>query len=273
VIPAQLDYMRASSLEDALSALAEPDAKAIAGGQSLVSVLKLRLARPALLVDIGELPLRGLESSGGELRLGALATWNELARMPELARPALGGLRECASAIGDLQVRNRGTIGGSLAHADPASDFPAVALALGATFRLRSADGDRNVSAVDFFVGPFLTVLEPQELLTDIAMPVPEPGSGSAYESVEHPASGFALAGAAVLVRPDGTRSVGVTGVAGRPFLLGSPDDPASSLAEADVFGDDFASAVYRRHLAEVVVRRAVERAQRRAEEDGRWQA
>jgi carbon-monoxide dehydrogenase medium subunit len=129
------------------------------------------------------------------------------------------------------------------------------------------------VSAVDFFVGPFLTVLEPQELLTDIAMPVPEPGSGSAYESVEHPASGFALAGAAVLVRPDGTRSVGVTGVAGRPFLLGSPDDPASSLAEADVFGDDFASAVYRRHLAEVVVRRAVERAQRRAEEDGRWQA
>lgn len=273
MIPAQLEYVRASSLDEALEALAEPDAKAIAGGQSLVSVLKLRLARPSLLVDIGDLPLRGVESSGGELRLGTLTTWDELARMPELDRPALGVLRECASAIGDLQVRNRGTIGGSLAHADPASDFPAVALALGATFRLRSAGGERNVSASDFFVGPFLTVLEPQELLTDIVVPVPEPGSGSAYESVEHPASGFALAGAAALVRPDRTRSVGVTGVAARPFLLESPDDPGSSLAGADIFGDDFASAEYRRHLAHVVVRRAVERAERRAQEDRRWQA
>jgi carbon-monoxide dehydrogenase medium subunit len=273
VIPAQLQYVRAGSLEEALRLLAEPDAKAIAGGQSLVSVLKLRLARPSLVVDIGDLPLRGLESGDDGLRLGALTTWNEVAGFPELARPALEAVRECACAIGDLQVRNRGTVGGSLAHADPASDFPAVSLALGATFRLRSADGERDVPADEFFVGPFLTALEPQELLTEIVLPVPAHGSGSAYESVEHPASGFALAGAAALVRPDGTRSVAITGIAAQPFQLAMADDPSASLAQADVFGDDFASPEYRRHLAEVVVHRALERAERRAEEDRRWQA
>lgn len=272
MIPAQLDYVRPRSLDEALAALAEPDAKAIAGGQSLVSVLKLRLVRPSLVVDIGGLDLRGVSSVGDALRIGALATWDDLVHTPEVARPALRGLAECAAGIGDLQVRNRGTIGGSLAHADPASDVPAVLIALGASFVLRSARGERSVAAGEFFVGPFLTALEPEELLTEIVVPGPPAGSGSAYESVEHPASGFALAGAAALVRADGARSVGVTGVAAQPFLL-EPDDPAAALAAAQLFGDDFASAEYKQHLAEVVVRRALARAGAHAEEDQAWRA
>jgi carbon-monoxide dehydrogenase medium subunit len=271
MIPAQLDYVRASSLEDALQALADPDAKALAGGQSLVSVLKLRLVRPTLLVDISGLDLRGIELLDGELRLGALSVWEEVARAAALRRPALTALAECAGGIGDLQVRNRGTVGGSVAHADPASDLPAVLLALGARVQVRSPSGERLVEASDFFLGPFSTALEPGELVTTIVVPVPSSGSGSAYVAVEHPASGFAVAGAAALVRSDGTRSVGVTGIAGRPFTLDANDDPKASLAEADVFGDHFAAAEYRRHVAGVVARRALELAHARAEEDLRW--
>jgi carbon-monoxide dehydrogenase medium subunit len=271
MIPAEVEYLRAGSLEEALTALGDPDAKVLAGGQSLVSVLKLRLARPSLLVDIGGLELRGVEVRDGHVRLGALSIWDDVARAAPLQRPALMAIAECAADIGDLQVRNRGTIGGSLAHADPASDLPAVMLALGATFRLRSAAGERAVQASDFFVGPFLTTLEPQELLTHVVVALPPTGSGSAYVSIEHPASGFALAGAAALVLRDGSRSVGITGVSGRPSLLESPDDPSASLAEAGIFGDHFASAEYRKHVAGVVVRRALERAQARAKEDLQW--
>jgi aerobic carbon-monoxide dehydrogenase medium subunit len=273
MIPAEVDYVRPQTLDDALAALAGPEAKALAGGQSLVSALKLRLARPRLLVDIAGIGLRGLELAGGELRIGALIVWNELVDAPELTRPALAGIAECAAGIGDLQVRNRGTVGGSLAHADPASDLPALLLALDATLTLRSSGGTRTVAASDFFLGPFLTALEPHELLTEIVLPEPPVGSGSAYESIEHPASGFALAGAAALVLPDDTRSLAVTGVGGRPFLIGSPDDPEASLAEAEIFGDHFASADYRRHLAAVAARRALARAERRAEEDRTWTA
>jgi carbon-monoxide dehydrogenase medium subunit len=273
MIPAEVDYLRAGSVEEALAALGDAEAKALAGGQSLVSVLKLRLARPSLLVDIGGLDLRGVEASDAELRLGALSTWDEIARAVALRRPALEGIAECAAGIGDLQVRNRGTVGGGLAHADPASDLPAVMVALRATFRIRSPSGERAVAASDFFVGPFLTALEPQELLIEIGVPLPPPGSGSAYASIEHPASGFALAGAAALVLPDGSRSVAVTGVSGRPFRLESPDDPAASLSREEIFGDEFASAEYRRHVAGVVIRRALEIATARAEEDLQWEA
>jgi carbon-monoxide dehydrogenase medium subunit len=179
-------------------------------------------------------------------------------------------LAECAAGIGDLQVRNRGTIGGSLAHADPASDLPAVLIAFGATLRLRSTEGERRVGAADFFLGPFTTTLSAGELITEVAIPVPPVGSGSAYVSVEHPASGFAVAGAAAAVRPDGTRTVAVTGVGGRPFLLPADDDPVAALENAEIFGDHFASAEYRRHLAAVVVHRALERAKQRTEADGR---
>jgi carbon-monoxide dehydrogenase medium subunit len=266
VIPAALRYVRAGSVEEALAALVEPDAKALAGGQSLVSVMKLRLARPALVVDISRLELAGIETADGELRVGALTTWADLAGSAELRRPALAAISECAAGIGDLQVRNRGTIGGSLAHADPASDMPAVLLALGASVALKSAAAERMVETREFFLGPFTTALAPGELLTGVVLPLPAAGSGSAYASVEHPASGFALAGAAALVSPDGSSSVAVTGIGATPFLLEA--EPGEALAAAEVFGDRFAPAGYRRHLAEVVVERALASAGARTKED-----
>ena len=268
MIPAPVRYVRASSLDHAFEALAEPDAKALAGGQSLLPVLKLRIVRPSLLVDIGELALQGIEVAGDELRIGALTTWDALASASELRRPALAALGECAAGVGDLQVRNRGTLGGSLAHADPASDVLAVVLALGARLELRSPDGERSLPVAEFLIGPFTTALGARELITAIVAPVPEPGSGSAYVSVEHPASGFALAGAAALVRPDGTSTVAVTGVGATAFSLPEGEDPAAALQGAEIYGDRFASAEYRRHAAEVVVGRALELARQRAKED-----
>lgn len=266
MIPAAVRYARASGVEHALELLAEPDAKAIAGGQSLVSVMKLRISRPSLVVDISRLELRGVEIRDDELHLGPLTTWDDLIGAAELRRPALAAIAECASGIGDLQVRNRGTVGGSLAHADPASDMPAVLLALGATLQLRSRGGERVLRLADFFSGPFTTALAVQELITDVVVPLPARGSGSAYASVEHPASGFALAGAAALVEPT-KRTVAVTGVAGQPFLLAG-DDPEKALEAAEIFGDRFASTDYRRAVGGVVARRALERAAERAEVD-----
>jgi carbon-monoxide dehydrogenase medium subunit len=264
VIPAAVEYHRATTLDDAFDALADPDAAVLAGGQSLIPVLKLRLTRPSVLVDVGALPLRDVTVEDGIARIGALATWDELLRETAFARPELAAIQECASGIGDLQVRNRGTIGGSLAHADPASDFPAVVLAFGAGISLRSPAGERVVQARDFVLGPFTTAIARQELLLEVLVPVPERGSGSAYVSVEHPASGFPLAGAAALVRPDGSRTVAVTGVGGSAFVL-SNADPAL-LAEAEFFGDHYAPVNYRRSLARVVVERALATASRRAE-------
>jgi carbon-monoxide dehydrogenase medium subunit len=267
MIPAQLEYTRPDTLDEALSALSDPEAKVLAGGQSLVSVLKLRLVRPSVLVDIGRLDLRGLRVEQDELRIGALTTWADLMAASELERPALRGIAECAEGIGDLQVKNRGTIGGSLAHADPASDMPAMLIALDASLTMRSADAERVVAADDFFLGPFLTALEPNELLTEVVLPGPPPGSGSAYEAIEHPASGFALAGAAVCVRADGARTIGVTGIGARPFRL------EGTLEDAEVFGDEYASEAYKRQVAQVVLERAAARAQTRAQEDRAWTA
>jgi aerobic carbon-monoxide dehydrogenase medium subunit len=262
MIPAAVGYHRATSLEDAFRALAEPDARALAGGQSLVPMLKLRVARPSLLVDIGALELGGIELAGDELRIGALATWDALASAPELETPSLVALAECAAGIGDLQVRNRGTVGGSLAHADPASDLPAVVLALGARLELRSPEGERSLAVADFFQIPYTTALGERELIVAVVVPIPPRGSGSAYASVEHPASGFALAGAAALARPDGSSTVALTGVGARATLL--PED--GSLQAVEMYGDRFAPEGYKRHVAEVVVRRALERARERAE-------
>jgi carbon-monoxide dehydrogenase medium subunit len=262
VIPAPTRYARATDLEHALELLAEPDAKAIAGGQSLIPVMKLRIARPSLVVDISGLDLRGIRERGGELRIGPLTTWDELIGAKELARPALAAIPECARAIGDLQVRNLGTIGGGIVHADPASDMPAVLLALGALLRVRAPDGERDVALADAFVGPFMTSLGPQELVIDLLIPLPPRGSGSAYASVEHPASGFALAGAAALAGPEG-EAVAVTGVGATPFVL-----PDGGIASAEVYGDRFASAEYRRELARVVAERALATARERAKED-----
>jgi carbon-monoxide dehydrogenase medium subunit len=268
MIPAPISYARASDVDHALDLLAEPEARALAGGQSLVPLMKLRVARPSLVVDISQLGLRGVDLRDRELHLGPLTTWDALTSAAVLQRPALRAITECAEGIGDLQVRNRGTLGGSLAHADPASDMPAVLLALGATVRLRSPAGERSLALVDFLLGPFTTALGPQELIVDIVVPSPPPGSGSAYVAVEHPASGFALAGAAALVGPAGEHTVALTGVGSQPFLLPASVDPGRALGAAEIFGDRFASAEYRRELAVVVARRALELAHARTEED-----
>jgi aerobic carbon-monoxide dehydrogenase medium subunit len=261
VIPAPTRYALATDLDHALELLGEPDAKAIAGGQSLIPVMKLRIARPSLVVDISRLELRGHEERDGELHIGPLTTWSDLA---DVTQPGLEAIAECALGIGDVQVRNLGTIGGSVVHADPASDMPAVLLALGARLDVRSPTGSREVPLAEVFVGPFTTSLEPQELVTDVVVPLPGPGSASAYASVEHPASGFALAGAAAFVTPDG-ESVALTGVGATPFALAA-GDPRQAVAEAEIFGDRFASEVYRRALAVVVAERALTRARARRE-------
>jgi aerobic carbon-monoxide dehydrogenase medium subunit len=265
VIPAATRYARASDLDHALELLAEPDAKALAGGQSLIPVMKLRIARPSLVVDISRLELRDVAERDGELHIGPLTTWSELLDSSELASPALAAIVECASGIGDLQVRNLGTIGGSVVHADPASDMPAVLLALGARLVLRSPSGERETALADVLLGPFTTALEPHELVTDIVIPLPAKGSGSAYASVEHPASGFALAGAAALVTPAG-ENVALTGVGATPFVLPA-GDPRDTIAAAEIFGDRFASAEYRYELAVVIAERALAAARERAQE------
>jgi aerobic carbon-monoxide dehydrogenase medium subunit len=262
VIPAATRYARATDLDHALELLAEPDAKAVAGGQSLIPVMKLRVARPSLVVDISRLELRGITEQDGELHVGPLTTWSELIAAEALRRPALAAIPECARGIGDLQVRNLGTIGGSIVHADPASDMPAVLLALGARLQLRSPDGERELALTEALVGPFLTALEPQELVTDVVVPVPARGSGSAYASLEHPASGFAVVGVAALATPNGD-TVALTGVGATPFVLS-----ADGLAAAEIFGDRFASAEYRRELASILMERALMVARERAQED-----
>jgi len=262
VIPAPTRYALATDLDHALELLSEEDAKLLAGGQSLVPVMKLRIARPSLVVDISRLELRGVEQRGDELHIGPLTTWDELLHAEALARPSLAAIRECAEGIGDLQVRNVGTVGGSIAHADPASDMPAVLLALGARLRLRAAGGEREVALSEALVGPFLTAIRAQELLTDLVVPLPPEGSGSAYASVEHPASGFALVGAAALVTTE-REIVALTGVGATPFLL--EGEPEQAIAAAEIYGDRFASAEYRRELATVLTGRALESARRRA--------
>ena len=260
MIPAPTRYERATDLDHALELLAEPDAKAIAGGQSLIPVMKLRIARPSVVVDISRLELRGVEIQDDEAHIRPLTTWAELASFPLPA--GLEAIAECASGIGDVQVRNLGTIGGSIVHADPASDMLAVLLALGAGLRIRSSEGEREVALDDLLLGPFSTALGTQELVTDVVVPIPPADSGSAYASVEHPASGFALAGAAALAGPDG-ETVALTGVGARPFVL--EGDVRAAIGEAEIFGDRFASDEYRRALAVVVAERALDTARRRS--------
>src|SRR5439155_15377157 len=199
VIPTSCDYGRAKNLKDALKAMGK-STKVIAGGHSLLPLLRFRLAQPETLVDIGQLwELKGIKRAGGGVKIGAATTYRELLESTELKAlyPLIG---EVTEHIGDLQVRNAGTIGGGLAHADPAADMPPVMLVLDATFVLQSKGGKRSVPARKFFKGPFTTVLKPGELLVEIRLPAPPQGAGMAYASFEQAASGYALAGAAALV-------------------------------------------------------------------------
>jgi carbon-monoxide dehydrogenase medium subunit len=284
---ASFDYLRATTLAEAAAMLKDhPGAKVLAGGHSLIPLLKLRLASPAVLVDIGRVPeLKGIALSGGALRIGALTTHADLATSA-LVREHAPALAEAAKGVGDPAVRNRGTIGGNVAHADPASDLPAVLAALGARFQVVGAGGSRAVPAASFFLGMMATDVGEHDILTAIDVPVQAPGQGSAYAKFEHPASRYAVIGAAAVVTVAGgtctAASIALGGLVPRPVraasveraLVGhalSPDavaDAASRVAQDlgdDVLGDIYASAEYRKAVAPVYVKRAITAAAARA--------
>jgi aerobic carbon-monoxide dehydrogenase medium subunit len=282
MIPAGVGYQRPASLDDALRLLAgDPGARAIAGGQSLLPIMKLRLAAPGLLVDIGRLPeLRGVrELADGRLSIGALTTYTELIASPA-ARYAVMG--DALRIIGDVQVRNRGTIGGAVAHADPAADLPAVLLALDAQLVARSASGGERTIAMDGFCeGAFVTGLRHDELLTEVILPAHRPGIRSAYRSLEQPASGYAMVGVgAVVGRGDDGRitfaRIGVTGVSDHAYRATAVEealaggDGSRALLDAaaahvtvgrTVSTDIHADREYRTAMAAVYTRRAIEAA------------
>jgi len=285
--PADFDYYRARSLGDAHALLAaHPGAKLLAGGHSLIPLLKLRLAAPSAVIDIGRIAeLRGVSINGGEIRIGALTTHAELAASGDLRRSA-AALAEAAAIVGDPAVRNRGTIGGNIAHADPASDLPTVLVALGGRVIAVGPRGERTIEAGSFFTGIMTTALEENEILAAIVLPASGAGEGSAYVKFAHPASRYAVLGAAASVRvKDGictAASVAVGGLlpsarrarAVETALTGAaPTDAQVATAAAridadlgdEVTGDIFASAEYRRAMAPVYVKRALLAAAARA--------
>jgi aerobic carbon-monoxide dehydrogenase medium subunit len=224
MIPAQFDYVRPASLDEALRILTdrEGEAKLLAGGYSLIPLLKLRLAQPGLLVDLRDVGgLDGIVETDDELRIGARATHCQIHEHPIIERYPL--LHDVSGGIGDPQVRNWGTIGGSVAHADPASDWPAALLAANARIVCRGPAGERVIAARDFFLDTFTTAIEPTEVLTEIRFGRRPRGMGGAYTKLERRAGDFATAGVAVIVRIGGGGSiefagVGVTGVSPSPF-------------------------------------------------------
>lgn len=276
MIPAPFEYARARSVADALGTLADggDEARVIAGGHSLLPLMRLRLARPTLLVDIGRLDeLRYVEADGDDLVIGSLTTHHELADSHELSE-ACPLLARTAAQIGDPQVRHRGTLGGSIAHADPASDLPAALLALDASIVVEGAAGTRDIPAGEFFVGPFTSALGPAELVT--AVRVPRSGARGAYVKFHRRAQDWAIVGVAALVEPDGQAigraSIALTNMGGRPIraaaveeaLAGAHGEAAIAEAAARVGeleappSDEQASGEFRTHLAEVLIRRAV---------------
>jgi carbon-monoxide dehydrogenase medium subunit len=285
MFPRAFEYVVPETLDEALAHLAEdPDeTRALAGGHSLLPLMKLRLASPRRLVDLRRLraalgDVRPASGSDGAVEIGALTTYHALATHPSL-RERCPLLPTVAATIGDLQVRNRGTIGGSLAHADPAGDLPAVGLALDATFDLASAGGGaRSEAATAFFQGAYTTALAPGELLTRIQVPVAGARSGAAYAKFKNPASGYAVVGVAALLALDAngrvaTARVGVTGVgeiayraaACEAVLVGQEPSPgrlreAASQAAVgvDPLDDGSASGEYRTHLTAVYAERAL---------------
>ena len=279
MIPAAFDYERVASVEEALGVLGErgDEAKLLAGGHSLLPLMKLRLAQPALLVDVGRIDeLRFIREEEDTIAIGALTRHADLEKSDALGRwcPLL---KAVAGEIGDPQVRHRGTIGGSLSHADPASDLPAAVVALGAQLTIRAADGSSRIAPAEtFFRGLFEPDLSPTEMLTEIRIPKLAPGTGWSAIKFHRRAQDWALVGVAALTHRDGTASVALTNMADRPVrataveqALASGTDASTAAARAadgtsppsDISG----SADYRRALVEVLVRRALEEASARA--------
>ncbi|HVA69221.1 MAG TPA: xanthine dehydrogenase family protein subunit M [Candidatus Binataceae bacterium] len=284
---ASFEYHRAASIKEALGMLAQfgDDARLLSGGHSLIPILKMRLAQPAHLVDITRIGELGqVAETGGRVAIGAAVRHYQVESNP-IVRGKIGLLAECAAHIGDVQVRNRGTIGGSLAHSDPAADFPAAVLALEGELKLEGAAGARTVKASDFFVDLMTTAIKPGEILTQVSFAPLPAGAGYAYFKHPQPASGFAIVGVAAWLTLDAKGAaqnvhVGVTGLGAKAFrasavekaLTGkAPDaksiaDAASHAAEGiDALADIHAGSDFRAELARVYTRRALENAAARA--------
>ncbi len=280
--PAPFEYYAPTSLEAALELMAEHgwDAKALAGGQSLIPAMNFRLAQPAVLVDLGRIPeLSYVRLGDDELRVGAMTRQSQLERDPALAVAPL--LAQALPHVAHPQIRSRGTVGGSMAHADPAAELPAVALALQARFRAVGEHGERWIDAEEFFLGLLMTALEPGELLAEVAVPAAAPTSGSAFEEMARRHGDYALVGVAATVDVDEAGSCSAARVA----LLSVGEGPILSIAAADVLvgerpsaeairaaseaaaeaidppADIHATAAFRRHLTRVLVGRALHRA------------
>jgi carbon-monoxide dehydrogenase medium subunit len=279
MIPAKFDYVRPGSVDEAVRALADggDDAKVIAGGQSLLPLLRLRLAYPELLVDVGGLDeLRGVTDAGDTLLIGARATLHQLVRDPLVAEHC-GLLAEATGTVADPAVRHRGTLGGALAHGDPAGDLPAVVLALEATLVAQGPGGEREIPAADFFVDYLTTSLQPDEILTAIRIPKLGAGWGYRYEKFHRTAQSWATVGVAALARRDNgsvaEARIGLTNMGTVPVRARAAEDAvAGAEASRDTLraaanqadegtqppADLHGAADYRRHLARVLTGRAL---------------
>ena len=283
MFPANFAYVTPHSLEEALDLLTRygDDARLLAGGHSLIPAMKLRLAAPRTLIDLGQVSgLRGIREDGHKLVIGALTVHADVASS-EVVRRRLPGLATAASGIGDWQVRNRGTIGGSVAHADPAADFPVILTALNASFVLVSPTGRRNVSVDDFFMDFYTTALTSSEVLTEIVIPLPPSGTGTAYAKLENPASRYVVVSVGTLItqRSSGqcesariaigglgsgpvraqAMETAIQGMTLTPEVIAAAATKASDGTNPD--GDLYASADYKRQMATVYARRAMEEA------------
>ena len=266
MIPAEFDYIKVTSIKEAVDLLDKHgfDAKILAGGHSLIPAMKLRLNRPEVLIDISGISgMNSITEDGSEIVIGANCTHKEI-MSSDLITSELYVLAQAAETIGDIQVRNRGTIGGSLAHADPSADYPAVVLACDAKIEVEGKNGARTIAATDFFQGIFTTALEDDEIITAIRFPKVAEGN---YQKFYQSASRFAVVGVAAVKSGQGVK-VGVTGVADTPYRAsavetaynGSAEDAAAHAVDGvEVMSDHFADADYRAHLAKVFVKKALE--------------
>lgn len=287
MIPAQLDYVRPGSLDEALRILSdrEGEAKLLSGGYSLIPLIKLRLAQPGLLVDLQAITgLDGVGETDDQLVIGARATHRQVAEAPVIVS-RYPGIVELALGIGDPQVRNWGTIGGSIAHADPASDWPAFCLAANATIVCRGSAGSREIQARDFFLDTFTTAIEPTEVLTEVRIPRRAAGVGGAYTKLERKVGDYATAGVAAVIRIDASGAIlgsgiGVTGVSASPYaspeaeaqLAGKrPSDDAfraageAAAAQSQPVSDVRGHAEYKRAMVTELTIRSLRRATERA--------
>ncbi len=277
MIPQAFEYVAPATMEEALDLAGGDGVKLLAGGMSLIPLMKLRLAAPSLVVDLGRIAeLRYIREDGDRIRIGAMTTHWEIESSP-LLRARCPLLAETAAVIGDVQVRNLGTLGGSIVHADPAADYPAALCALEARVRLRSRAGERTLAIEDFLQDLFTTAIEPGEILTEIEVPAEQDGTAVSYRKMAHPASGFAVVGAAVRLRRSNGKldwvRAGITGLGPKAFravgveqsLAGeAPDagrirEAAAGVSEGvEANSDVYASAEYRRRMAAVYTARAL---------------